>query len=266
MLGGSRRCSRLSIYSSMKATRQLPATNRSRPALCEEGTRLGRIVAELMPSEPEVHGLVSLMEIQSSRLRARVGPAGEPIVLLEQNRCFGITCSFSGPGRARACRRARRRTRPLSASGFDHCLSCPAQRRQRRIGPVLRRFTRLSLRSLFTHCGAQSCGRNGHGIRSCCGARVGRCADQWSRRSRNTICYRRCRGDLLAKLGKLAEARVEFERAAGLTRNVREPGITAGASEGMWGQLVQSIWSRRASHVSGGKVAVNSPTNVGGSP
>jgi RNA polymerase sigma factor (sigma-70 family) len=57
-----------------------------RPALCEDALRLGRILAELMPGEPEVHGLVALMEIQASRSRARVGPSGEPILLLDQNR------------------------------------------------------------------------------------------------------------------------------------------------------------------------------------
>ena len=57
-----------------------------RPALCEEALRLGRILAELMPSEPEVHGLVALMEIQASRAKARVGPSGEPVLLFDQNR------------------------------------------------------------------------------------------------------------------------------------------------------------------------------------
>ena len=57
-----------------------------RPALCEDALRLGRILAELAPQEPEVHGLVALMEIQASRSRARVGPSGEPILLLDQNR------------------------------------------------------------------------------------------------------------------------------------------------------------------------------------
>src|SRR5207244_4103272 len=57
-----------------------------RPGLCEEALRLGRILAGLMPQEPEVHGLVALMEIQASRSRARLGPSGEPILLLEQNR------------------------------------------------------------------------------------------------------------------------------------------------------------------------------------
>src|SRR5579885_2882839 len=57
-----------------------------RPALCEDALRLGRILAELVPDEPEVHGLVALMEIQASRMRARVGPAGEPVLLFDQDR------------------------------------------------------------------------------------------------------------------------------------------------------------------------------------
>src|SRR4029079_10213150 len=57
-----------------------------RPALCEEALRLGRILAGLVPQEPEVHGLVALMEIQASRSRARIGPSGEPILFLDQNR------------------------------------------------------------------------------------------------------------------------------------------------------------------------------------
>src|SRR6185436_4196602 len=57
-----------------------------RPALCEDALRLARIVAELMPSDAEVHGLVALLEIQASRLRARVGPSGEPVLLLDQDR------------------------------------------------------------------------------------------------------------------------------------------------------------------------------------
>src|SRR5258705_2829529 len=57
-----------------------------RPALCEDALRLGRILAELVPSEPEVHGLVALMEIQASRTGARTGPSGEPILLLDQDR------------------------------------------------------------------------------------------------------------------------------------------------------------------------------------
>src|SRR5881227_326033 len=58
----------------------------TRPALCEEALRLGRILAELVPQQPEVHGLVALMELQASRLRARIGPSGEPVLLLDQDR------------------------------------------------------------------------------------------------------------------------------------------------------------------------------------
>src|SRR6185295_6699250 len=57
-----------------------------RPALCEDALRLGRSLAELAPAEPEVHGLVALMEIQASRAHARTGPSGEPILLADQNR------------------------------------------------------------------------------------------------------------------------------------------------------------------------------------
>src|SRR5688500_6968219 len=57
-----------------------------RPELCDEALRLGRMLAELAPAEPEVHGLVALMEIQASRMRARVGPSGEPVLLLDQSR------------------------------------------------------------------------------------------------------------------------------------------------------------------------------------
>src|SRR5205807_6193751 len=59
-----------------------------RPALCEDALRLGRILVGLVPQEPEVHGLVALMELQASRLRARVGPSGEPVLLLDQNRAL----------------------------------------------------------------------------------------------------------------------------------------------------------------------------------
>src|SRR5262249_11240090 len=60
-----------------------------RPALCEDALRLGRVLAELVPQEPEVHGLVGLMEIQASRARARIGPSGEPVLLLDEARARG---------------------------------------------------------------------------------------------------------------------------------------------------------------------------------
>ena len=92
-----------------------------RPALCEDALRLGRILAELAPQEPEVHGLVALMEIQASRSRARVGPSGEPILLLDQNRAHwdqllirrGLAALDRAPRRS-AARTARTRCRPRS--------------------------------------------------------------------------------------------------------------------------------------------------------
>ena len=98
-----------------------------RPALCEDALRLGRILAELAPQEPEVHGLVALMEIQASRSRARVGPSGEPILLLDQNRAHwdqllirrGLAAlerarEAAGPSCARARTPCRRRSPPVT--------------------------------------------------------------------------------------------------------------------------------------------------------
>ena len=114
-----------------------------RPALCEDALRLGRILAELVPQEPEVHGLVALMEIQASRSRARVGPSGEPILLLDQNRArwdqLLIRRGLAALERAEA---ARRRARPVRAAGRDRRLSrARAARRRRRTGRASRRST-----------------------------------------------------------------------------------------------------------------------------
>ena len=97
-----------------------------RPQLCEEALRLGRILAELAPKEPEVHGLVALMEIQASRARARIGPSGEPVLLLDQNRArwdqMLIRRGFAG---ADARRGARRRRGSLRVAGRHRRLSRP---------------------------------------------------------------------------------------------------------------------------------------------
>jgi len=94
-----------------------------RPALCEDALRLGRILAECVPKEPEVHGLVALMEIQASRSRARVGPTGEPILLLDQNRAqwdqLLIRRGLAALERAEQLSGARAHTR----CSRDRCLS-----------------------------------------------------------------------------------------------------------------------------------------------
>ena len=92
-----------------------------RPALCEDALRLGRILAALMPREPEVHGLLALMELQASRLRARVGPRGEPVLLADQDRARwdhllvqrGLAALRARRGSS-AARSARTRCRPRS--------------------------------------------------------------------------------------------------------------------------------------------------------
>ena len=89
-----------------------------RPALCEEALRIGRILAELTPQEPEVHGLVALMEIQASRTRARVGPSGEPVLLLEQDRAlWDRLLDQPRPGGARPRRGTGGNARPVPAAG-----------------------------------------------------------------------------------------------------------------------------------------------------
>ena len=95
-----------------------------RPALCEDALRLGRILAELVPQEPEVHGLVALMEIQASRSRARVGPSGEPILLLDQNRArWDQLLIRRGLAALERAEKLGRRARPVRAAGRDRRLS-----------------------------------------------------------------------------------------------------------------------------------------------
>jgi hypothetical protein len=86
-----------------------------RPGLCEDALRLGRILAELVPEEPEAHGLVALMELQASRSRARVGPRGEPVLLLDQTALDGITFCSTRPLRLGRAEKLRGRFRSLYA-------------------------------------------------------------------------------------------------------------------------------------------------------
>ena len=107
----------------------------TRPALCQDALRLGRVLAALMPREPEVHGLLALMELQASRLRARVGPHGEPVVLADQDRArWDRLLVQRGLAGAAARRGAQRRARPVHAAGRDRRLPrAGAQRRGDRL-------------------------------------------------------------------------------------------------------------------------------------
>ena len=139
-----------------------------RPALCDDALRLGRILAELAPQEPEVHGLVALMEIQASRSRARVGPSGEPIVLFEQNRAqwdqLLIRRGLAALGRAEALGGASGLVR---AAGRDRGLSrARAYSRRDRLGSY-----RVALRAArptraLAGRGAESSGRCRDGLRA----------------------------------------------------------------------------------------------------
>jgi predicted RNA polymerase sigma factor len=194
-----------------------------RPALCEDALRLGRILAGLAPKEPEVHGLVSLMEIQASRSRARVGPSGEPILLLDQDR-----------------------------TRWDHVLirrGLAALQRAEELGGALGPY---ALQAAIAACHARA-----RVAEETDWARIAALYDALARRAPSPIVELNravavamafgpaaglelvdalasepaldayhllpsVRGDLLAKLGRAREACREFERAASLTRNQRE--------------------------------------------
>jgi RNA polymerase sigma-70 factor (ECF subfamily) len=194
-----------------------------RPELCEDALRLGRILASLASDEPEVHGLVALMEIQASRLRARRGPAGEPILLMDQDRSrwdrLLLRRGLDALARAESLRR------PLGPYGIQAAIAaCHARAGTpedtdwkaivglydalAQIAPTpvveLNRAVAIGMAfgpeaglELVDELAAEPALRGYHWLPS-------------------------VRGDLLAKLGRTDEARAEFERAAFLTQNLRE--------------------------------------------
>ena len=180
-----------------------------RPALCEDALRLGRILAELAPQEPEVHGLVALMEIQASRSRARVGPAGEPDPAPRSEPCAaGTSCSSAAVCGARSRREARRGRGPVHAPGRDRRLSrAGARPRRRRTGRASPRCTSGSPRLAPSPvvelnravAVAMAFGPAG-GLEL-----VDALTAEPSLQGRTT-CLPSVRGDLLAKLGRADEA------------------------------------------------------------
>jgi RNA polymerase sigma-70 factor, ECF subfamily len=193
-----------------------------RPALCEDALRLGRILAELAPREPEVHGLVALMEIQASRAPARVGPAGEPILLLDQDR-GRWDYVLIGRGLA-ALDRAER----LGGAGGPYALqaaiaACHARARTPeetdwpRIAALYEALARLAPSPVVELNRAVAVGMAS-------GPAAGLALVDALTAEPALAGYPflpSVRGDLLAKLGRHAEAREEFERAASLTANAR---------------------------------------------
>jgi RNA polymerase sigma factor (sigma-70 family) len=194
-----------------------------RPALCEEALRLGRILAELTPQEPEVHGLVALMEIQASRSRARVGPSGAPVLLLEQNRALWdhllIRRGFAALERAEklggvhgpyvfeaAIASWHARARTPEETDWARIAALYARLAQLKPSPIVELNRAVAVAMAFgPHAGL----------------------DLVDALAAEPLLQRyhllpSVRGDLLVKVGRLEEARAEFQRAAALTRNTRE--------------------------------------------
>ena len=194
-----------------------------RPALCEDALRLGRILAGLMPEEPEVHGLVALMEIQASRARARVGVDGAPILLLDQNRALWDQVLIRRGLAALELATALGRPRGpylLQAS----IAACHARARQPEATDWIAIAALYTELVVITPSPVVQLNR-AVALSMAFGPQAGLdLVDALTREPslENYHLLPSVRGDLLVKLGRAQEARTEFERAASLTRNTRE--------------------------------------------
>jgi RNA polymerase sigma-70 factor (ECF subfamily) len=197
-----------------------------RPGLCEDAIRLGRILAELMKQEPEVQGLIALMEIQASRSRARIGPKGEPILLLEQNRTLwdrllirrGLAAleraeqlgGDRGPYALQAAIAAcHARAQTADETDWARIASVYETLAERTPSPVVELNRAVAVSMAFGAAAALPI------------------VDQLTSlpMMQNYHLLPAVRGDLLSKLERWQEAVVEFERAASLTRNTREQDV-----------------------------------------
>jgi RNA polymerase sigma factor (sigma-70 family) len=195
----------------------------TRPGLCEDALRLGRVVAELAPAEPEVHGLVALMEIQASRLRARVGPSGEPVLLMDQNRALWdrllIRRGLTAIDRASALGGPPGPYLLQASIAACHARALtPEQTDWARIVDLYEQLAALTRSPVVELNRAVAVGM-AYGPQAGLDL-VDGLLDEPSMRGYHLLPS--VRGDLLGKLGRLDEAREEFERAASLTRNARE--------------------------------------------
>jgi RNA polymerase sigma-70 factor, ECF subfamily len=194
-----------------------------RPALCEDALRLGRILAQLMPNEAEVHGLVALMEIQASRSRARVGPSGEPVLLFDQNRAHwdqllirrglaalelaeqlgGARGLYALQAAIAAC---HARARTPEETDWARIVELYAELARIAPSPVVELNRAVALGMAFGPAA-------GLEIVDALNSEVA---------LKDYHLLPSVRGDLLRKLGRFGEAGEEFKRAASLTRNARE--------------------------------------------
>ena len=194
-----------------------------RPTLCEDALRLGRILAELAADEPEVHGLVALMEIQASRIGARVSPSGEPILLLDQDRSrwdqLLIGRGLAALERAEKLGKARGRYTVQAAIAACHARArAPEETDWSRIVSLygeLAQLTPSPIVELNRAVALAMAYGPGKGLEL-----IDTLVAEPSLKSYHLLPS--VRGDLLFKLGRFGEAQAEFERAATLTRNVRE--------------------------------------------
>jgi RNA polymerase sigma factor (sigma-70 family) len=194
-----------------------------RPALCEEALRLGRILAELVPKEPEVHGLVALMEIQASRSRARIGPSGEPVLLLAQDRTRwdqllvrrglaaldraeklgGVLGPYALQAAIAGC---HARARTAAETDWERIAALYDALAQLTPSPVVELNRAVAIGMAFGPAAGLDL--------------VDALTSDPALKGYHLLPS--VRGDLLFKLGRFDEARAEFERAAALTRNERE--------------------------------------------
>ena len=205
-----------------------------RPELCGDALRLGRVLAELVPREPEVHGLVALMELHASRLAARIGPGGEPVLLLDQDRA---RWDYLLVGRGLV---ALRRAEALGGAPGPYLLqaaiaACHARARTaeetdwRRIAHLYDGLSRLAASPVVDLNRAVALGM---AFGPAVGPQLVDAIVATSALSGYHLLPS-VRGDLLAKLGRTDEACAEFERAAALTRNVRERALLLDRAAGV---------------------------------
>ncbi len=194
-----------------------------RPGLCDDALRLGRILAELAPGEPEVHGLVALMELQASRLRARVGPSGEPVLLLDQDR--GRWDRILIVRGLRALDRAEAVGVGLGPYGLQAAIAACHARAGRPEDTDWQRIVALydGLAQLTPSPVVEL--NRAMAVAMAFGPQAGleiveELADEPSLASYHLLPS--VRGELLAQLGREEEACAELERAAFMTRNARE--------------------------------------------
>ncbi|KQW64431.1 RNA polymerase sigma factor [Variovorax sp. Root411] len=197
-----------------------------RPALCDEAMRLGRIVAELMPDESEVHGLVALMEIQGSRSAARVGASGEPVLLLEQNRArwdqMLIRRGLAALARAEslggalgpyalqaAIAACHGRARTADETDWGRIAALYDALAGLAPSPIVELNRAVALSMAFGPAAGLEV--------------VDALVDEPALKGYHLLPT--VRGDLLFRLGRRDEARKEFDRAASLTRNKREQAL-----------------------------------------